>query len=161
MTTADPIAMITEAAAKGELIKLLLGEPGYRYLPKGSPAPGDTDLAAVIGVLYDFTPESERTHVRDEMLKALNAIVSTYQGIEPVASSILLESLRKMRNRPRLGLPLDDLATKLYDSISAFADRLKSDKSGIGAGWPDGRLGELRRLSKNTVDLGGPSFCGA
>ncbi len=152
--------MIKEAVARGELAKLLLGEPGYRYLPKGSPAPGDTDLAAVIGVLYDFMPESERPRVRDEMVKALNAIVGTYEGLEPVASSILLESLRKMRNRTRFGLPLDDLAAKLRDSINAFADRLRLDKSGIGASWPDGRLGDLHRLSRNTVDLGGPSFCG-
>lgn len=159
MTITDPIQMIKEAVAKGEIIKLLLGDPGYCYLPKGSPAPGNTDLAAVIGVLYDFIPESERARVRDEMVVALNAIVGTYEGLEPVAASILLESLRKMHNRTRFGLPLDDLAAKLSESINAFADRLRADRSGVGASWPDGRLGELRRLSRNTVDLGGPPFC--
>jgi hypothetical protein len=159
MTTTDPVEMIKEAVAKGELVKLLLGEPGYCYLPKGSPAPGNTDLAAVIGVLYDFMPEADRPRVRDEMVKALSTIVSRYEGLEPVASSILLESLRKMRNRTPFGLPLDDLAVKLRESINAFADRLREDRSGIGASWADGRLGELRRLSRNTVDLGGPSFC--
>jgi hypothetical protein len=153
------IAMVKNALEKSELDKLLLGEPGYRYLPKGSPAPGDTDLAAVIGILYDHTSEAERQRIRDEILKTLNSIVGTYEGLEPVAASILLESLRKMRNRSPFGLPLDDIAAKLRASINAFADRLKADRSGVGAGWPDGRLGELRRLSRNTVDLGGPSFC--
>ena len=159
MTKTNPIAIVEDALRRGELDKLLLGEPGDRYLPKGSPAPGDTDLAAVLGTLYDQTPETDLQRVRDEMVKAVNSIVGTYEGLEPVAASILLESLRKQRTKPTFGLPLDDLAAQLRASIDVFADRLKTDRSGIGASWADGRLGELRRLSRNTVDLAGPSFC--
>lgn len=159
MMASDPDTIVKEALKKGELDKLLLGAPEYCYLPNGSPAPGDTDLAALIGTLYAHTTISEKQLIRDEMLKVLNTIVDSYEGLEPVAACILLESLQKIRNRSSFGLPLDDLAAKLRTSINAFADHLETDWSGAGASWHDGRLGELRRLSRNTVDLGGPSFC--
>lgn len=159
MTATDPGTIVTEALKKNELDKLLLGAPEYCYLPQGSPASGATDLAALIGTLYARTTISEKKMIRDGMLKALNSIVDSYEGLEPVAACILLESLQKIRYRSTFGLPLDDLAIKLQTCINSFNGRLESDRSGVGASRPDGRLGELRRLSRNTVDLGGPSFC--
>jgi hypothetical protein len=158
MTTPDPIMILKKALAKGELEKLLLGFPEYRYLPKGSPSPENTDLAALLGALYDHTTEDNKAKVRDNMTKALNTIVQHYDGLQPVAACILLESLRNARNKPSFGLPLTDLAARLHASINLFSDRLKGDKNGVCSSWPDGRLGELRRLSRNTTELGGPSF---
>jgi hypothetical protein len=159
MMRSDPVGIVREALARGELDKLLLGKRKYRYLPKGSPAPGDTDLAALIGVLYEHVSETDRQIVRDEMTKAIGSIIDTYAGLEPVAACILLESLQRMRGGSAFGLPLENIAARLRANISVFADRLRADRSGIGASWPDGWFGEFRRLSRNTVDLGGPSFC--
>ncbi len=159
MTTPDPLAIVQDAVAKGELDKLLLGEPGYRYLPKWSSAPGGTDLAALITLLYDNTATADRSQVCDDLARALDSIVGTYEGLDPVAGCILLETLRRAENRSPLGLPIEDLATRLRASIDAFRDRLTADRSGNGAGWANGRLDDLRRLSRNTEKYGGPSFC--
>ena len=155
---ANPIFIIKDALSIGELDKMLLGEPGYCYVPKFSPASGRTDLAALIVALYDDMSVCDRAKIREEMLRALNKFVQTYEGLEPVAGCILIESLRRAQELPALDLPLDELAAKLQKYIGVFAERLKADKEGVGATWPDGRLGEIRRLSRNTRDCGGPTF---
>ena len=159
MTTIDPMTIVSNAVARGELDKLLLGSPEYCYRSRISPVPGDTDLTELLAVLYDRWNPADIEKVRDDMVKALDGIVETYEGLEPVATCILIESLRRARNGPRLELPLNDLANKLRCSIERFRSRLERDKSGEGGEWADGWLGEFRRLSRNTVDLGGPSFC--
>ena len=159
MISIDPDRIVRTAAQKGELDKLLLGSQEYCYRPPWSPAPGNTDLTELLAVLYDRWDPADKEHVQEQIARAVYAIVGTYQGIEPVAMCVLLESLRTARGKPSLGLPLDDITAKLRASIDTFSERLRADKGGGGANWPDGRLGDLRRLSRNTEDLGGPSFC--
>ena len=159
METPTPKTIVVKAVNRGELDKLLLGAPEYQYRSKYSPAPGDTDLTELLAVLYDHWDPADRKNVESQVAKAVYAIIGTYEGIEPVAACVLLESLRKARGKASLGLPLEDIASRLRRSIDAFSEQLRADKTGGGANWPDGRLGDLRRLSRNTEYLGGPSFC--
>ncbi len=154
----DPFQIVSRAIAESELDKLLLGAEGYQYLPAWSPSTGCTDLTELLAVLYDKWPKDDRQRVYDALYDALKCLVTKYEGLEPVATCILIESLRKSRNRNPLGLPIEELATELRSNIERFAARLKADKSGDGSRWQDGWLGELRRLSRNTVELGGPLF---
>jgi hypothetical protein len=159
MTRSNPMVIVRNALAKGELDRLLLGAPEYCYRSRFSPAPGNTDLTELLDVLYDRRTPADKQAVRGDLIAALNRIVGAYEGLEPVATCILYESLRKARDRPTLDLPLDDLADKLRVGVERFRSDLQEDKSGEGREWPDGCLGMFRRLSRNTEQLGGPSFC--
>ena len=159
MKTSTPEEIVKAALAKGELEKLLLGAPAYQYRSKYSPAPGNTDLTELLSVVYRDLAADERGLAAEILLAALNKIVHTYEGLRPVASCILYEAGSQADRRPPLGLPLSELARALDASIQRYSDPLRADKTGEGYEWPDGRLGEFRRLSRNTVSLGGPSFC--
>lgn len=153
------IEIVSSALSKGELGKLLMGTPEYQFRSKFSPAQTDSDLTELLAVIYDGLDAQKREAARDALEKALLALADTYEGIEPLATCILLESLRRSDGRPTFGLPINDLAKKLQATIRKFDDRLRSDKSGGGRDWPDGLLGDMRRLSRNTERYGGPSFC--
>lgn len=159
MAANNPIDIVNAALAKGEIEKLLLGTPEYQYRSKWSPAPGDTDLTELLAVTYDWLDPQPREAAKEALVKGLYALSDTYEGIEAIAACILLESLRRSKGRPLLGLPIDDLAERLQVTIRAFEPRLRADKVGAGRDWPDGLLGDLRRLSRITENLGGPSFC--
>ena len=159
MITSTPKEIARAALAKGELDKLLLGSPEYQYRSRFSPAPGNTDLTELLAGIYDGLEPQAKELAKNAMLKAFNSLDGVYEGIEAIAACILFETGRKCDGRPTLGLPLDDLAAKLQATIRKFESRLRADKSGGGANWPDGLLGDLRRLSRNTEKYGGPSFC--
>jgi len=154
----NPLNLIRQALDKNQMTDLLLGAPEYCYLPKYSSSTSATDLAALLGVLYDNCPLEERQETSLKIERAFLDIVKTYEGIEPSSTVILLEALAQ-KNGNALGLPLEILASDLRNSIAHFRDRLANDKAAGGRNYPDGLLGDLRRLSKNVVDLGGPSFC--
>jgi hypothetical protein len=155
----SPIDIVRTALAKDELDLLLLGVPEYQFFDRWSGSPYNTDLASLLPELYLLAEDGQEVRVRDNLLAAINKIVDTYEGLVPVAICILFETGRRIRDEYVLGLPLFDMASELQQEIRVFAFRLMEDKSGVGAEWPDGRLGDLRRLSKNTVERGGPSFC--
>lgn len=159
MIATNPRDIVNTALAKGELDKLLLGAPEYQYRSRFSPAPGDTDLTELLAVIYDGLDPQTREAAKDALVKALYALSGTYEGIDAISTCILFETGQKFDRRPPLGLPLEDLAMKLQATIRAFEPRLRADKSGGGRDWPDGLLGDLRRLSRNTEKYGGPAFC--
>ncbi len=159
MITKGPNEIVRTALAKGELEKLLLGAPEYQYRSKYSPAPGNTDLTELLSVIYRDLAAEERGPAAEMLLAALKKIVHKYEGLRPVASCILYEAGSQADHRPPLGLPLGELARALGASIQQYSSQLRADETGEGSEWPDGRLGEFRRLSRNTVSLGGPSFC--
>lgn len=159
MAANNPIDIVNVALAKGEIEKLLLGTPEYQYRSRLSPAPGNTDLTELLAVIYDGLDPQSREAAKDALVKGLYSLSETYEGIDAVATCILIESLRKSNGRSLLGLPIDDLAERLRVTIRAFEPRLRADKGGAGRDWPDGLLGDLRRLSRITENLGGPSFC--
>ena len=159
MADTDPKTIVERAIARGELDKLLLGEPEYCYRSRWSPAPGDTDLTELLEIVYGRLDSADAARVREAMKKALFSVVGRYEGVEPVVIAILMESRRKRDTDDVLGLPLNELAEKLRGSINAFSTKLKTDKTGVGEGMTDGRLGDLRRLSRTIEELGGPAFC--
>jgi hypothetical protein len=101
----------------------------------------------------------ENIDAKEQMNSALRGMAGKYDALVAVATIILIETLRLKRGRSALGIQVKELASLLAKSISINNDRLSRDKTGSGAECPDGLLGELRRLSNNTVNLGGPSFC--
>lgn len=151
--------IVRNALERDELNLLLLGRPEYQYFDRWSSSPYNTDPVALLDTLYRLVQESQRPQIRDRLLGAIKKIVDTYDGLTPVAGCILFEAGRKSDKRPMLGLPLEEIAAELRQSIRVFRFRLEKDKTGVGAQWPDGLLGDLRRLSRNTEQLGGPSFC--
>ncbi len=71
----------------------------------------------------------------------------------------MLESLARSENQTTVDLPVNEIAAELRATIERFESQLVLDKSGAAWQRPDGLLMELRCLSKNTMRLGGPSFC--
>jgi hypothetical protein len=160
--------IVHKAIEKNELDLLLLGKPEYQYRSRWSSAPGDTDLAELTPVLYrGDTGLYSREQLRDYLHNAIQKIINLYEGLDAVAHCILHESAEQSPvdwfgepHQPNpLGLPLDDIAGELRQSIRVFSFRLEKDKTGVGSRWPDGRLGHLRQLSRSTERLGGPAFC--
>jgi hypothetical protein len=158
MTIATPTTIVTVALANGEVDKLLLGEQEYQYRSKYSPATGNTDLTELLAVFYDGLETQTRDNAKGALIKALNDLCGTYEGIDAIVTCILIETLRRSDGRRTLELPVEYLAEKLQETIKMFESRLIGDKSGNGQDWKDGQLGELRRLSNNVVKYGGPSF---
>jgi hypothetical protein len=159
METPTPRTIVLNALSRGELDRLLLGAPEYQYRSKYSPAPGNTDLTELLDVIYDGLGDGDRRRAREALVKALDDIGGRYDGIDALATCILVESVRRSGGRSQLGLPLDDLAAKLGATIRAFEPQLRADRSGAGQHWQDGLLGDLRRVSRNTERYGGPAFC--
>jgi hypothetical protein len=163
MSSANDV--VRAALDADELDKMLLGWPPYQYLPKWSPAT-DTDLPQLLHALYGLVGVYPREDLSDRLRHAIEKIVVDYEGLGPVASCILFEAsarapfdaFGKPKADTSLRLPLDEIADDLRQSVRVFSIRLEKDKTGVGSEWPDGRLGDFRRLSKNTVRYGGPSF---
>lgn len=151
--------LVQTAIELGEFSRLLMGEPEYCYLAPGSPSPWNTDLTVLLDVVYDCDDSVLRSLAKRELSHALPEVVRHYRGLVPVAICLLLELAKKARGRD-LGLPVAELACVLRKNIETHGPRLSCDYAGGGAQWPDGVLGELRRLSSISVELGGPSFCG-
>lgn len=118
----------------------------------------DTDLVDLLSALYELVEPTNARQVWTQYHKAILNLVDEYDGLIPVAVCIALEALRRKTQRVVLDLPLEDLARRLWTSIEQHRDRLRSDRRGPGAQWPDGLLGELRHLSQVTVDADGPRF---
>ncbi|MEN6449431.1 MAG: hypothetical protein ABFC96_02985 [Thermoguttaceae bacterium] len=151
--------IVRKAIERDEVDLLLLGKPGYKFLPKWSPAPGDTDLTALLSALRGLVGKYPHGEIRDLLYRAIRKIVGTYEGLDPVACCLICEAVNRSEGKSSFELPVDEIAAELRQSIMAFRSRLERDKTGFGAEWPDGMLGDLRRLSRNTEHKGGPSFC--
>ena len=153
----NPKALVHSALESGEFLRLLMGEPEYRYMPPRSLSPWDTDLTVLLDVIYDCDDPVVRALAKRELTYAAREAVERYRGLIPVAICVLVESAKKVRGR-ELGLPVAELAGSLRKGIVIHASQLSCDYTGGGAMWPDGLLGELRRLSQNCAAAGGPSF---
>ena len=149
--------IIIRALERDALCALILGAPEYCYLPNWTSASGSTDLAAIIPVMCDMRAKGS-SDLNSRISKALRDLVDLYEGLVPVATILLIESLRSKKGDTILGIDVLEISTLLSKSILHYQGRLVGDKVGEGAQWPDRMLGELRRLSDNTVKFGGPSF---
>ena len=148
--------IVSTAVERGELEALLLGHPAYWYRSKYSPA-AQSDITELLSELYRAADFDINSQTGRAFVQALQSIASSYDGIVPLASCILYETMQ-VRKGSQLGLPLHSLCAQLSALISQHSVRLRDDKSGEGADYPDGMLGELRRLNEVTVSCGGPSF---
>lgn len=153
-----PEEIVKRALDRDALAELLLGAPDYAYLPTYSPMAEVTDLTILLGVLRNENLGYSQAEVRSRLEKAVKTIVTEYEGIIPVATVLLLEALHQSKGRPSFELPLEPIAEDLRRSIDRFRFRLIQDRTGDGWQYLDGSLGELRRLSKITEELGGPKF---
>lgn len=158
MTQNSPDAIVRRALEQNELSLLLLGANEYQYFDRWVGHADNTNLPELLSSLYGFISDEGREIIRDRLLLAINEIIESYEGLFPVATCILFESSHRSENQPTLGLPLDELAEVLRQKVREFGFKLEKDKTGPGFNWPRGRLDDMRRLSKNTVRLGGPSF---
>jgi hypothetical protein len=158
MKETSPDDIVRKALQRDELDLLLLGEPEYQFLPKWSPAPGNTDLTALLSALRSLTGKYPSGEIRDRLYRAIKKIIGTYEGLDSVACCLICEAGDRSEGKPSFGLPMDEIAAELRQSIRVFAFRLEKDKTGVGAQLPGGRLECFRRLSKTTERLGGPSF---
>ncbi|MFN3522599.1 MAG: hypothetical protein ACK4YQ_10140 [Phenylobacterium sp.] len=164
MTQAQPTLneRVARAVAERNMAGLLLGEADYAFLPPGSPSPGKTDLALVLSALYALAHSGEGDDVRRQVEDALHVLLLGRGGEElgAVAYVLLFEALRTRRGDHALGLPSHEIAAQLSMQIQRHASTLAADRSGAGANWPNGWVGELQRLSRLTVEVGGPGFAG-
>ena len=159
MTQRSAQEIVRNALEKDELDLLLVGIPEYQFLPKWSPASGNTDLTYLLDALYMGIADYTREELRERLHRAIRKIVGAYEGLDPVACCILCETVERTEGKLSLDLPLEEIAIELRHNIEQYKSRLIEDKSGAGSLWNDGRLGDLRRMSKNTEKRGGPSFC--
>ena len=156
--TSPAFILVNRALAEDAIDLLLLGKPGYTYLPKWSPSPGNTDITALLAVFYDEQLGLSKVELGRRLQQAIMQIIDSYEGLFPVATVLLVESLARRDGRA-LGLPLEAIAERLKCAIEGFRTNLITDRIGGGGFWPDGALGDLRRLSKNVSEIGGPEFC--
>jgi hypothetical protein len=158
MLESNAYNIVKNALDKDELDLLLLGKPEYCYMPRWTTSPLNTNLVELLTTLYEEYGQYHHEDIKERLCHAITKIVSTYDGLIPVANCILLESSRRKKDNFSLDLPLEEIAIELNESIKEYYSQLREDKSGAGNRWDDGLLGELRRLNKITVKQGGPSI---
>lgn len=158
MSESNAHEIVKNALDKDELDLLLLGKPEYCYLPRWTSLQTNTDLVELLTILYEEFGQYHPDEITERLSNAVTKIISTYDGLIPVANCILLESYRRNNESLSLDLPLEEIALELNESIKKYYSQLREDKSGLGSRWDDGLLGELRRLNRITTKKGGPSF---
>jgi hypothetical protein len=159
MTIPEPVVIVKEALAKGELDKLLLGTAEYCYLPKWSSTPGNTDLTVLLDTLYKMATDNNKyENLQRLLLTAVDNIVTKYEGIDPVISILFKEVYNKINNEITFELPLDVIASKLRTTIIHFHDLLLDDKTEGGIGFHDGRYGDIKRMNNIILEYNGPSI---
>ena len=163
--------IVDMAVSKDTFDLLLLGKAEYRCFSLDSAMrsgnPYDNDLGEVLDELYRYARRNPEENIGERLLAGMMKIVDTYEGLTALAQGILFEAFAMSRvddfgqSKPNrgLGFPLDGIAEELKRSIQVFSSRLMNDRAGVGEEWPDGVLGDLRRLSRNTESVGGPRFC--
>jgi hypothetical protein len=150
--------IVRKALDKDELDLLLLGTPEYCCAPRLAATPTNDDLVELLTTLYEEYGQYHPEDIKERLCLAIGKIISTYDGLIPVANCILFEAYRRKNDSFTLGLPLEELAVQLNQGIRENYATLRDDKSGNGSRWDDGLLGDLRRMNKITVKKGGPSF---
>ena len=158
MAQEAPREIVRRAVARDEMDLLLLGEPRYRYFDRWSSSPYNTDAVSLLSAFYGLARDGELTNAKEILMRAIGKLIDCYEGLKPVAGCILFKSSRRGRDAFVLDLPLEELAAELRQNIRVFAFRLEKDKTGLGERFPDGRLGDLRRLSRSCENVGGPAF---
>ena len=142
-----------------ELEKLLLGEGQYDYLPKYSPAPGNTDLAEIIpNGVFPYLADNSKIENVNYLNTTLNTLCNSLEGMYSVACFILLYHSYFDKLQVLKKIVIKNVIESLSHNIQKHKSELLKSKSILGASSNFGLYGVLKTLSKNTVELGGPSF---
>ncbi len=148
---------LAEKAFKNEeLFELLLGDKGYGKIPKYSPSPDKTDISYVYRGLCDYVSENLDGECLAILEREFGKIAARKEGVEPIASIMVLES---DSSRPkRLGLNLEELSGWLKKGVDDNYEALKNDKTGMGRNYDNGKIGNLERLNTIFQSRTGLSF---
>lgn len=152
--------ILTEKAIEaGQLKELILGETPYAYRNKWSVAPGPTDLGDIYEYgICKYAQRHPDFNMRNVLQNLVPELCSTNAGLYAVALIILSETYNCVKNNSCLHLDLQQIASQVHQAIVVRQESLKADMSLGGTGWAEGLLDEMRRLSKNTEEIGGPAF---
>jgi len=151
---------LTEQAIEaGQLKNLILGEAPYAYRNKWSAAPGPTDLGDIYEYgICEYAQRHPDYNVKSVIQNLVIELCNSNAGIYAMALIILSETYNFLNNKPCLHLDLRHIASQVNHAIVVRQESLKADMTLGGTGWPEGLLDEMRRLSKNTEEIGGPPF---
>lgn len=148
------------AYERKEIPMLLLGEDPYACTDRFTPLPkgAKTDLATVIPAgLHKY--KLENSFMEHDLLQALYTISDSLLGIWSIACFIFTESYFKKRGKPVLNIDVNQLAAFLKTKIFEHKIMLNNEKINLnGHHYIDGVLGELKRISVNTIENDGPNF---
>jgi hypothetical protein len=158
MFNINAVHFVSRALSENALDRVLTGAPGYCYLPPRSPSPEATDIVDVLQAYYWIAEHNPDLNLGTHLLQVLSDLSNRYDGLLAIASSMLFESGQRKRQQYSLGISLDQLAILARKGVARWDRELRRDTSGTGLGFPDGRLGDMRRRSAIIVDNGGPGF---
>lgn len=156
MNESETLDVLVESAIENdELHELILGKPGYEYLPKFSPSSWETDQPTVLTRLAARCSDPQ---IAQQVSRSIRELAQTYEGVVPAAICYLFESVARRKNGARLGLELAELGPLIRATAAAHREELETDSTGPGAEWPDGLYGELRHLNTTCIELGGEGY---
>jgi len=147
--------MLEDALNKDRFEKVLMGDPGYRHLPKWTSASGNSDIAAVMDYLYDWILSDEnRELVRERVSEGILRTCGKFEGLVPAFSMILIEHSRRARGTVCLDLGFEPSIAALRNTIAENQKRLDDPSE---CGYTTVRA-ELQRLAANIAGVGGPDL---
>ncbi|HEX5324319.1 MAG TPA: hypothetical protein VFW40_11070 [Capsulimonadaceae bacterium] len=152
-----PYPVIELAVEANDLKALLLGETPYAYRDRFSPAPGPSDLTSIYSGMLEYAQNNPDYPMKEKIEQLIPDLLASIEGIDSVATILLCEFLDQIDKRPNLGLNVDQLAQQLKTAIRESQDDLRNYKLLGGWCWPEGLLDDLRRVSGNLVEKGGPA----
>jgi len=150
--------LVQRAVAMNELERLLRGRLPYDSKSRLSPSPEANDVAEIWSSLRRVAESRPETDIPQRIIELVETLLCDSQGVCVVAALVLLEWVDLSNGRGAFLGRTDEIASGLKTAIEKLRRQLADDKGGGGQCWSDGRLGDLRRLSANTVDCGGPAF---
>lgn len=156
----DARQLVRHAILHNDVVGLLLGRHPYAYRSKFSPANSPTDHAELFefGVYRVFEESPGRKSFKRQFDDALRALVENYEALPIIAFIILIEIIRRKNGKISLEVDLDELGKALLKSIERHKTRLIADTTREGYSNPQGRYGDLVRLSRICERLGAPRF---
>lgn len=154
-----PVDLVRRALLTGEVEQLLVGSPPYAIRHRSSSSTTATDLPLLFDQgIYPLASDLGARPLRDSIMVSIPKLTATNPGTLALAFVVLIEAMRRARGAFSLELDLSVVALALRSAIEKRWEALASDSSLGGGAWPDGLLGELRRIALNSARFGAPRF---
>lgn len=148
--------LVEKAFQNEEILNLIVGDGDYGSVPKYSPSPDKTDITLVYRGLCDYISDYPDNNYGSALQKELERLTAYKEAIEPIASLMVLEA--DTSKTKRLGLDLERLSESLKMGLKENWNTLKIDKTGMGKGYENGKIGNLDRLNRLFRSRSGFSF---